>query len=70
MSTEDATAPELLTAHEVQRVAWFEEIGFGTFEALELASARDSAGQLVTVHDVRKAIEGGCSVELAFQIFR
>jgi hypothetical protein len=85
MSVEDAqpVAPEAagvvgLTQYELQRVGWFEELGFGTFEelgfgtfeALALATARGSDGQLVSVHDVRKAIERDCSVELAFQIFR
>jgi hypothetical protein len=76
MSVEDAqpVAPEAagvvgLTQYELQRVGWFEELGFGTFEALALATARGSDGQLVSVHNVRKAIERDCSVELAFQIF-
>jgi hypothetical protein len=66
--TEDVEGPTL-TAYELQRVDWFEELGFDLAEALVLATARDSRRQLVAVHDVRVALARGCTREQAFEIF-
>jgi hypothetical protein len=70
MSVEDATDPNLeMTPLERERLDWFEGSASTCSRRFELATARDSSGQLVTVHDVRKAIEAGCSLELALKIF-
>jgi hypothetical protein len=58
-----------LSDYEAQRADWFEELGFDTVRAIALATARDSARQQVSVRDVRIALERGCTLEQAFEIF-
>jgi hypothetical protein len=61
--------PELTDAvlqHRLERIL---ELGFTIQQAGALAESRDSRGNLVDLHDLRRAVRGGCSIEIAFAIF-
>lgn len=58
-----------LTREEQERLNSFERLGFGSTQALALATARDGAGFRPTVHDVRKTIDAGCDLDTAYRIY-
>lgn len=59
----------LTPAAIAERTQWIEALGFKNADAVMLATARDGAGQLVTVHDIRITLERGCDHETAVAIY-
>lgn len=59
------------TATEIEEFRWaeFMNMGFSDHDALVLALAKGDNGWPLSVHKVRKALGGGCSLKLAMQIF-
>jgi YD repeat-containing protein len=51
-----------------ERVLRALELGFTQAQAVELAQARDSAGNLVSMHNLGEMIGDGCPHDLAYQI--
>lgn len=60
---------ELTAAAIAERTGWIEDLGFANADAVLLATGRDSDGRLVTVHDIRNALERGMTRAQAVAIF-
>jgi hypothetical protein len=45
------------------------ELGFSPQQAHDLCDARDSAGQLVDLHEIADALAGGCDTDTAYAIY-
>jgi hypothetical protein len=61
--------PALTAAAIAERVGWIEELGFSNADAVLLATARDSAGFVVTVHEIRATLARGCDHATAVAIY-
>lgn len=59
----------LTPAMQLQRELWISELGFTEQQAAVLADARDADGFLVEVHTLRAALERGCDINTAFDIY-
>jgi hypothetical protein len=51
------------------RVMRLGELGFSPQQAHDLCDARDSAGQLVDLHEIADALAGGCDTDTAYAIY-
>jgi hypothetical protein len=60
---------ELTPAVLSHRVNMILELGFEPDQAVLLAEARDSRGYLLDIHDLRRVVRAGCSLEQAFAIY-
>jgi hypothetical protein len=60
--------PVLEASYLRERVLRALELGFTQAQAVELAQARDSAGELVSMHQLGEMIGDGCPHDLAYKI--
>jgi hypothetical protein len=61
--------PELTSTVLDYRVERILEMGFTPGQAERLAEVRDSKGNLVDLHALRRTLKNGCALDTAFLIF-
>jgi hypothetical protein len=61
--------PELTSTVLDYRVDRILEMGFTPGQAVRLAEVRDSKGNLVDLHELRRTLRGGCPLDTAFLIY-
>lgn len=61
--------PELTSTVLDYRIERLAELGFTAGQSERLAESRDSKGNLVDLHEMRRALAAGCTLETAFMIY-